>query len=179
MHVRKGGNWQLAIELLSELKAAGLTPNRITCNCVIGALCAANEHNKTEQLYLEMLERGLTLSHWSAIDKGMIDFHEFTEGMAVAAMRIVLRDIVAQVTTDISGSRNSASYVQPISNDLHIITGHAMHRSREERDSSVLQPLVMNMLKQLNIECYVSPSSKGRLIVSSSSLLRYKHSAVC
>jgi hypothetical protein len=47
----------------------------------------------------------------------MMDFHYYTEGMAAAAMRIVLRDVVklkATVRTSISGSRNSASHVHPI-----------------------------------------------------------------
>jgi hypothetical protein len=89
-----------------------------------------------------MLQRGLTQSHWSINNKGMLDFHDFTEGMAAAAMRIVLRDMVlhkAAVRTSISGSRNSALYVHPIANDLHIITGHG---TGEGKQGSVLQPLL-------------------------------------
>jgi hypothetical protein len=51
-----------------------------------------------------------------------------------------------------------------------------MHR--EERDGSVLQPLIMNILKQLNIECYVSPSNKGMVTVTSSALQQYAAKAV-
>jgi hypothetical protein len=43
----------------------------------------------------------------------MLDFHDFTEGMAAAAMRIILRDIVKQKTTARkanSSNSNSASY---------------------------------------------------------------------
>jgi hypothetical protein len=46
-----------------------------------------------------------------------------------------------------------------------------MHR--EDRDGSVLQPLVMSMLKQLNIECSVNARNKGMLTVPSSALKRY------
>jgi hypothetical protein len=139
----------------------------------------ANEHAKAEQMYADMLQRGLTLSHWSATVEGMLDFHAFTEGMTAAAMRIALRDIVshnATARTGNSSSSNSASYVHPIGNDLHIITGHAMHRVG--RDGSVLQPLVINMLKQLNIESYVSATNQGRLTVKSSALQHYAARAV-
>jgi pentatricopeptide repeat protein len=65
---QNGGKWPLAVELMQELKAAGLKPGRVTYHCVIDALHAANEHDKVEELYSEMCERGLTQSHWSATD---------------------------------------------------------------------------------------------------------------
>jgi pentatricopeptide repeat protein len=168
---RNGGSWQLAVDLLAELKAAALKPNDITYGSLIDALHIANEQAKAEQRYLEMLQRGLTLSHWSATDEGIIDFHEFTEGMAVVAMRIVLRDIAEQkASVCTSGIRNSASYVHPIADDLHIITGHGTGVGKQ---GSVLQPAIIALLKQLNIECYVSPSNQGRLIVGNSALQQY------
>jgi hypothetical protein len=102
----------------------------------------------------------------------MLAFHEFTEGMAAAAMRIVLRDIVKQkATAHTSGSSHSASFVHPIVSDLHMITGHAMHRV--ERDGSVLQPAIIQLLKQQGIHCQVNPNNMGRLIVTSSELQQY------
>jgi hypothetical protein len=104
----------------------------------------------------------------------MLDFHAFTEGMTAAAMRIVLRDVVSHKATangdSTSGiiSSASVSYRHPVANDLHIITGHAMHR--QDRDGSLLQPLVMNMLKRLRIECSIDAHNKGRVIVRSSAL---------
>jgi hypothetical protein len=156
---------------MTELKAAGLTPDQITYHCAIDALHAANQHKQAEEMYIEMHKLGLTLSHWSTRRKGMLDFHTFTKGMAAAAMRIVLRDIVSYKATARAGntsSSNSASYVHPIANDLRIITGHAMHR--EERDGSVLLPLIMNMRKQLRIECSIDARNKGRVIVKSNAL---------
>jgi pentatricopeptide repeat protein len=126
---QNGGNWQLAVDLLQELKAAGLQPDKVTCGCVIDALHAANEHDKAEQLYVETLEQGLTAHHWSTTDKGKLDFHKFTEGMAAAAMRIVLREIAAhKAAARNANSSSSTSYVHPITKDLHIVTGHAMNR---------------------------------------------------
>jgi hypothetical protein len=120
-----------------------------------------------------MLQRGLIPSHWSIIVQGVLDFHEFTEGMATAAVRIVLRAIVAR-KKEVEQNRNSiadAPYVHPIANDLHIITGHALHRA--ERDGSVLQPSIIEMLKQEGVHCQVNPDNKGRLIVTSSALSQY------
>jgi pentatricopeptide repeat protein len=170
---KNGGNWQLAVELFQGLKAAGLKPNVITYICVIDALHAASEHDKAEEMYSEMVQRGLTLSHWSTVSKGKLDFHDFSEGMTAAAMRIVLRDMVShKAAVRTSGSGNSsASYVHPITVDLHIITGHAMHR--EDRDGSVLQPLIMNLLKEVHVECSVNAHNKGMLTVKNSALQHY------
>jgi hypothetical protein len=55
--------------------------------------------------------------------------------MAAAAMITVQRAIAEQKE---NSNSSSASYVHPIANDLHIITGHAMNR--EDKDGSVLQP---------------------------------------
>jgi pentatricopeptide repeat protein len=167
---QNGGNWQLAVDLLTELKAADLQPDIITFNCVVGALHAANEHEKAEELYIETFKQGLIQSHWSTRVKGMLDFHVFSEGMAAAAMRIVLRDTVSDKARAHSGNA-SVSYVHPIANDLHIITGHAMNR--EERDGSVLQPVLIAMLKELGMQCYVNPENKGRLLITSSELQQY------
>jgi pentatricopeptide repeat protein len=155
------------------LKVASLTPDDITYQCVIEVLHAANEHDKAEELYLQMYERGLVLSHWSTRDKGKLDFHDFTEGMAAAAMRIVLREMVSHKGT--ARKRTSVSYVHPIANDLHIITGHAMHR--EDKHGSILQRLVMNMLKQLNIECSINARNKGMVTVKSSALQQHAATA--
>jgi pentatricopeptide repeat protein len=158
---QNGGNWQLALDLMTELTAAGLKPDDITYHCVIDALHAANQHKQAEEMYLEMLQRGLTLSHWSTRRTGMLDFHGFTEGMAAAAMRIVLRDMVSPNAT----ARTSS--VHPIANDLHIITGHG---TGEGKQGSVLQPLIMNMLKQLRIDCSIDARNKDRVIVKSGAL---------
>jgi pentatricopeptide repeat protein len=167
---QNGGNWQLAIDLVVELQAAGLEANGITYKCVIEALYAANQHEKAEELYAEMFKQGLIQSHWSATNKGKLDFHEFTEGMAAAAMRVVLRDMVSHNTAANENSSSSVSYVHPIANDLHIITGHG---TGDGKQGSVLQPVLIAMLKQLSIECKVHPYNRGRLVVSSSNLKGY------
>jgi pentatricopeptide repeat protein len=158
---------------LAELKAArALEPNKITYACIIDALHAANEHKQAEELYVEMLQKGLNKHHWSTRDKGKLDFHDLTEGMAAAAMRLVLRATVAQATAADSASSSATElYVHPIHSDLQIITGHG---TSDGKQGSVLQPVIMNLLQQLNIEYHVSPSNKGRLIVNSSNLQQYK-----
>jgi hypothetical protein len=71
----------------------------------------------------------------------MLDFHDFTEGITAAAMRIVLRDLASQ---KVAARNSGVSYVHPIADDLHIIAGHG---TGDGEQGSVLQPLVMNMLK--------------------------------
>jgi pentatricopeptide repeat protein len=166
---QKGEQWQLTLDLLAELKAASLQPDVITHNCVIDALHVAHEHEKAEVMYVEMLQCGITQHHWSKVRQGMLYFHDFTVGMAAAAMRIVLRDILW--ATDSDASSNSDVHVHDVCSDLHIITGHATHR--KDKDGSVLQQVIISMLKQQGIDCRINSDNKGRLIVKSSELQRY------
>eukprot|EP00953_Heterococcus_sp_UTEX-ZZ885_P014937 8426-Heterococcus_DN1.PRE.1 len=169
---QKGEQWQLTLDLLAELKAAGLQPNAVTYGCVIDASHAAKEHQKVEELYLEMLQRGLTHYHWNSTpaDKGMLDFHDFGIGMAAAAIRIVLRDMSYKLLNK-SISSAVGAHVHDVNSDLHIITGHAMHR--DHRVGSALQPVIINLLKQQGIDCHVNSDNKGRLLVKASELQKY------
>ena len=53
------------------------------------------------------------------------------------------------------------------SRDLHTITGHGESR---EKGGSVLQPVITTMLKALSIECNISSTNRGLLIVKSDQL---------
>jgi pentatricopeptide repeat protein len=171
---QNGGQWQLAVELLAALQAAGLQPNAVTYCCVIDALHAASEEQQAEAMYSEMLQNRLTQSHWSnaAADRGMLDLHLFSVGMAAAAVRLVLRGMLQTTNSDTCSSSTAAvQHVHDVRSDLHIITGHAMRR--EAKGASVLQPVIISMLKQRGIDCQVHPDNKGRLIVKSSELQQY------
>jgi hypothetical protein len=94
----------------------------------------------------------------------------------MAAAAIVLRGSVVQVATASNGNSSAIEvykYVHPIHNDLYIITGHG---TGDGKQGGVLQPAIVQLLKQLNIQCHVSPANKGRLVVSSSELKQYKDS---
>jgi hypothetical protein len=117
-----------------------------------------------------MLQHGLTQHHWNSTpaDKGMLDFHEFTVGMAAAAVRIVLRDMLLALNADTSTP--TGAHVHDVNSDLHIITGHGTHDGKQ---GSVLQPVIISMLKCIGIDCCVNSTNKGRLIVKSSELQQY------
>jgi hypothetical protein len=121
-------------------------------------------------MYLEMLQQGLTQHHWSSTpaDKGMLDFHQFTAGMAAAAMRVVIRDMSLAANAHTSSS--TGVHVHDVSNDLHIITGHG---TGDGKQGSVLQPVIIGMLKEQGIDCHVNPDNKGRLLVKGSELQQY------
>jgi pentatricopeptide repeat protein len=144
---QRGGNWQLAITSMIKHKAAehALKSNRVTYGCGIDALHAVNKHKHAEELYIEMLKRSLTKRHWSVEDRGKLDSHDFTEGMAAAA--IVLRGSVVQVTA--SNGNSSAievyKYVPPIDSDLHIITGHGTNDGKQD---CVLQPAIVRTVSE-------------------------------
>jgi pentatricopeptide repeat protein len=185
------GDWQRALQLLSQLKAAGHTPDWPVYTAAIDTLHSAQRHCEADALYAEMLGSGLA-QHWSsaASSAGMLDFHGFSIGMAPAALRLVLRDMCSAAATAAataaaaatakkskrvskkrSTSSSAAQHVHSAAEDLIIITGHAL--TRDDRDGSVLQPVILSMLQQLGIVCTLDPTNVGKLIVDAAQLQQY------
>eukprot|EP00953_Heterococcus_sp_UTEX-ZZ885_P009737 5710-Heterococcus_DN1.PRE.1 len=96
----------------------------------------------------------------------MLDFHEYSIGMALAALRLVLRDMCSYDTQS-----DSTHYVHNPATDLIIITGHAS--SRQDQDGSILQPCIIEYCNKLGILCKVDFRNKGRLIISAAQLQQY------
>jgi pentatricopeptide repeat protein len=159
------GNWELVLDLIQQMKAGGLMPNMSTYTAAIDALQAGEQYHAADVLYAEVLSRGL-LQHWSVKRKGMLDFHNYTTGMTLAAMRLVLHDMCSyRVQSD------SKHYVHDPATDLVIITGHASNR--QDRDGSILQPCIIDYCNKLGILCTVLPTNKGRLIITAAQLQQY------
>jgi pentatricopeptide repeat protein len=161
------GNWQLVVDLIQQMKAGGLKPNILTYTAAIDALQAGGQFPAADVLYAEVLGRGL-LQHWSThvTDKGMLDFHEYSIGMALAAMRLVLHDMCSYDTHS-----DSTHYVHSPATDLIIITGHASNR--QDQDGSILQPHIIEYCSKLGIVCTVSIKNKGRLVIAAAQLQQY------
>ena len=118
------------------------------------------------------------LQHWllAGKDRGVLDFLDYTTGLVMAAMRRVLREMVAAVSVsglELVESRINGAYVHDLdpSNDLHIITEHAQKRANTQ--GSTLQPVMIGMLDKLGIECSINPANMGRLLVTSRQLQQY------
>jgi hypothetical protein len=101
-----------------------------------------------------VLSRGLRQLCSNAVS-GMLDFHEYSSGMALAAMRLVLRDMCTYDTHS-----DSKHYVHNPATNLVIITGHAS--SRRDQDGSILQPCIIDYCSKLGIVCTVHVKNKGR-----------------
>jgi pentatricopeptide repeat protein len=130
------GSWQFVLGLLQQMKADGLMPGIHTYTAAVDALQAGEQYHTADVLYAEVLSRGLR-QHWSVKRKGMLDFHEYSIGMALAALRSVLQDMCSyDVQSD------STHHVHNPATDLVIITGHAS--SRQDRDGSILQPCIID-----------------------------------
>jgi hypothetical protein len=92
--------------------------------------------------------------------------------MALAAMRIELRDVLQKAAAATASSSSSTSaYVHDINRDLHIITGHSLHRER--KSGSILQPAIITLLQQQGVACSISRHNVGMLTVKSSALQQY------
>jgi pentatricopeptide repeat protein len=161
--------------LLKELKVAKLVPTAATYSTVLDALQKANEAQKADTIYQQMLAANLAKSYWSDSVKGKLNFDRFSLGEASAAMRVVLHGMVNNASTDNSVSNSdtgaSGSYVHNAQHDLHIITGHA--KSTYAKIAGVLKLHMINMLKGLGIECSVNPAIISELFVTSSELQQY------
>jgi pentatricopeptide repeat protein len=159
------GNWQLVPDLLQQMKADGLVPDVATYRTAIDALQAGEQYHTADVLYAEVLSRGI-LHRWSVVHKGMLDFHEYSIGMTLAAMRLVLHDMCSYDTHS-----DSKHYVHNPATDLVIITGHAS--SRQDQDGSILQPCIIEYCNKLGILCKVGSRNKGRLIITAAQLQQY------
>jgi pentatricopeptide repeat protein len=156
------GNWQHVLDLTKQMKADGIIPNILTYTTAIDALQAGEQYHAADVLCAEVLSGGF-LQHWSVKRKGMLDFHKYSTGMTLAAMRLVLRDVC---TYNIQP--DSKHYVHDPTTDLVIITGHA--NSRQDQDGSILQPCIVGYCKELGIVCTVIPTNKGRLVITAAQL---------
>jgi pentatricopeptide repeat protein len=161
------GNWQLVVDLIQQMKAGGLKPNILTYTAAIDALQAGGQYHAADALYADVSSRDL-LQHWSTHEpnKGMLDFHEYTTGMTLAAIRLVLRDMCS-----FAAHSDSEHYVHNPATNLVIITGHAS--SRQDQDGSILQPCIIEYCTKLGILCQVDFRNKGRLIISAAQLQQY------
>jgi pentatricopeptide repeat protein len=173
------GNWQRAVQLLQQLRADGYTPDFPVYTAALDTLHTAQRKREADALYAELLSSGL-VQHWSTVPQtaGMLDLHGYHIGMAVAAMRLVLRDMCSSSSSSSSNSSSSSSsstsqqqHVHNPAQDLHIITGHAAYR--EGKDGSVVQSSVMLLLRKRGIVCTVNASNQGRLLVRSAQLQSY------
>jgi pentatricopeptide repeat protein len=138
------GNWQLVPDLLQQMKADGLTPDTLTYTAAIDALQAGEQYHAADVLYAEVLSRGL-LQHWSVKRKGMLDFHNYSTGMTLAAMRLVLRDMGCyELQSD------GKHYKHNPATDLVSITGRASSRGHAD-SSSILQPYTIDYCNKFDI----------------------------
>ena len=158
-----GGQPKQGLQLLGVMRAASVAPDKVTYSALLDGLQAAGLEAEADSVYAAARSEGV-MQHWitTGRDAGLLDFHDFTTGMVMAAMRLVLHQMSQPA------AQSSSSHVHDPSSDLHIITGHA--GSRAGQDGSVLQPVITTMLKALSIECSISSTNRGLLIVKSEQL---------
>eukprot|EP00953_Heterococcus_sp_UTEX-ZZ885_P002525 1869-Heterococcus_DN1.PRE.1 len=123
-----------------------------------------------DELYKRVIYEKL-ITHWHPNQMYTLDFHEYTTGLVLAAMRLVPHDMKASAIDDKTTARHSDAHVHDAKQNLLIITGHAMNRA--DKSGSPLQPCITDMLQQLNISSHINSTNKGRLIVPSQQLLAY------
>ena len=168
-----------ALRVYDKMRTSGVKADISTYRTLVDGLQAAGLEQQADTIYAMAVNVGI-LQHWATKQRnaGMLDLHDFTTGLVMAAMRSVLRDMVKQheiIATDSSKQPAdgllTSGYVHDPSKDLHIITGHAQNRANKQ--GSTLQPVITGMLSKLDIECSINPRNKGELIVASKQLQQY------
>jgi pentatricopeptide repeat protein len=161
-------SWQLVPQLLLQLHADGVVPTVKTYTAAADALHTAQQDAAADCVYAAACSAG-AVQHWTGPHTGRLDFHSLGTGLAVAAARLVLRDMVPGAVT---GSTVSTSrYVHNPAVTLFIITGHAA--SREGKDGSVVQKSIMSLLNSRGIACSLEARNKGVIEVQAAELQKY------
>eukprot|EP00953_Heterococcus_sp_UTEX-ZZ885_P028003 14959-Heterococcus_DN1.PRE.3 len=184
----KRGNVKLAFELLREMKKAEQVPDAYCYNALIEGSSNVGQHGTAIKLLEEMKAVGLkpdrqmccmrnckkVLQHWSVDEQGIPDIQNYGISMALAAIRLVLRDMCSYTDT-----ADSKHYIHNPSTDLVIISGHtgtdgsSTDESNSRDDDSILQPCVIEHCSKLGIVCTVSTTDSSRLIITAAQLQQY------
>eukprot|EP00435_Cladocopium_sp_Y103_P033796 s1144_g8.t1 len=126
----KMGMWESALQIFSEIQS----PNRVNYVTILLALLAGGEPKLARKLYLQspLVSQALrpleSLETSEIEDKELVtlDLHELPVEVATLALEDLLNDL--QDPTDPSDPSDPNSEIRN-SVQLHIITGHALHRS--------------------------------------------------
>ena len=125
--------WQNGLRIFAETR-----PNRVSYLTTLLALLAADQRHKAKELYLEKplvsgyLDEILTL-----------DLHELPVEVATLALEVLLEDVQ-------SGPEGAVQ--------LHIITGHAMHRSSGSSARRVRQEVLSFLQRWPGVELKDNPN---------------------
>ena len=125
--------WESALQIFSEIPS----PNRVNYVTILLALLAGNETQLARKLYLQSpllsqaLRPGEETLETSEIEELLtLDLHELPVEVATLALEVLLQDL--QDPSDSSDSSDPNSETKK-SVQLHIITGHALHRAAAPR----------------------------------------------
>jgi pentatricopeptide repeat protein len=179
----RNGQGERVLGLWKQMIAAGVQPTGRTYGSAIDSLQRAYRTDEADELYNEAVQCG-ALNHWYAAEPNTLDFHFNPPLCSVTGLRCILASIVelhaasssssernSSSSTDSSSSISGLMHKYDIDADLQIITGHNEHRDGQRK--AVLQPWLMTLLAEREIDCRVSDVNRGRLIVDAASLQRY------
>jgi pentatricopeptide repeat protein len=181
----RNGQGDRVLGLWRQMIAAGVKPTGRTYGSAIDSLQRAYRTAEADELYYEAVQCG-ALNHWYAAEPNTLDFHFNPPLCSVTGLRCILASIVELYAASSSGVASSSSSTSSTDSssrnsglkhdydmcaDLQIITGHNEHRDGQR--NAVLQPWLMSLLAEREIDCRVSGVNKGRLVVDAASLQCY------
>ncbi|CAM9732677.1 unnamed protein product [Chrysoparadoxa australica] len=91
----KAGCMKEAKEVLKDMQADGISPNYVTYNTLMEPVVAACDWKEARRMYLELLSFG-EWTHWSSVKYDYLDLHHCNKGLALAAVRYVLKEMLRE-----------------------------------------------------------------------------------
>jgi pentatricopeptide repeat protein len=179
--------WQLACELLKELQQTiiDLSVTLPAVTAAVDGVTAAGRLNIADKLYADTVKAGV-LQHWSARYSGVLDLHGYSASMAQAAVRHVLRDMIAAATTagcTVSGSSTDSSSSTTSSSRTTADGDNQQQRQQQQQQQYNSKQHVHDVNTDLHIITGHASSRTGQhgsvLQPSIISMLQQQYSAQC
>lgn len=191
----KGGKWREGLELLAEMKKEGIEPDLTIYTTLGDGLQAADEIEKVDELYREVVAKGLRQPIGTSNGKPALTLTRHSVAMALSALRQSLdnmkqkhaqhnnmKNLGNSLNLNVEGvkrSENRASTEGTLQGEtfdfdpndgLIIVTGSISSRGGEGKK---LQPAIIKELKRRGILCRAESTVERRISIHAQELLAY------
>eukprot|EP00904_Undaria_pinnatifida_P007122 jgi/Undpi1/353/HiC_scaffold_1.g00349.m1 len=150
--------WQLSLLLLEHLKQSGLEPGKFVWDEICSVLFKTGHAEMATMMFETALEDNFSEAEGFDSESGMLDLHSHTVSTALAAVRVVLLDMMRRPSTRDYHDANRS---------LHIVTG--MGNNSKDREA-VIKPQVIDLLEAMGLEPKMVKNNDGCVVLKTEAL---------